>query len=215
MIDYLRGHWKCLPKGTTVGVACFYCDYRDQLTQKGAEIIGSLVAQFLAGLREIPSDIVRKFMGAEKNHTQLELRQALTMLKSLVKVYHKSFLCIDGVDELEVGTQQTLLHAMKELLSSSTEQNTSVFFTGRPHIKSHILQHFTSADREIEIVASEDDISCFLSHYIDTKDPIPDKSAMNDELRHKIIMTIAKKSGGMYVKPLHFSSSMFSFYYYY
>ena len=199
MIDYLRGDWKRHPKGT-VGIACFYCDYRDQTTQKGAEIIGSLVAQFLAGLREVPSDIAKEFTDAEKSYTKLELCQGVTMLESLVKMYDKSFLCIDGVDELEVGAQQTLLHAMKELLSSSAGQKTSVFFTGRPHIKLHVLQHFPPADREIEIEASEDDISCFVSHYIDTKDPIPDRLAMNDELRHKIITTVTRKSGGMYVK---------------
>ena len=211
MIDYLRGDWKGLSPKNTVGVACFYCDYRDQPTQKDAEIIGSLVAQFLAGLREVPADILNEFTDAEKKDTKLELHQSLSMLESLVGVYDNSFLCIDALDELEVEAQQALLRAMKELLSSGNGQKTRILFTGRPHIKSHILQHFTmaasSTGREIEIVASEDDILCFLLHYIEAKDPIPDKSAMNDDLRCKIITTITKKSGGMYVSPLRVNST--------
>ena len=202
MIDFLHEDMQHLPKGT-VGIACFYCDYRDQTTQKGPQIIGSLVVQFLAGLPEVSANIVKTFMDAQENHTRLELRQGLSMLESLVTTYDNSFLCINAIDELEVETQQALLQAMQELLSSRGGQKIRVLFTGRPHIKPHVLQHFkkaaSSTDREIEIVASEDDISCFLSHHIETKDPIPDRSAMNDELRCKIITTITKKSGGMYV----------------
>ena len=196
MIDFLRGDMRRLTPGGTVGIACFYCDYRDQTTQKGTQIIGSLVVQLLAGLPEVPEAIIKAFMDAEKKHTKLELHQSLSMLESLVGVYDNSFLCIDALDELEVETQQALLRAMKELLSSGNGQKTRILFTGRPHIKSHILQHFTravsSTTREIEIVASEDDISCFLLHYIEAKDPIPDKSAMNDELGAKLFQQLQK-----------------------
>ena len=193
---------------STVGIACFYCDYRDQASQKGPQIIGSLVVQFLAGLPEVPNDIIKVFLDAEPKKANLELYQGLSMLEDLVGKYDNSFLCIDALDELEVETQQALLRAMKVLLSSTNGRKTSILFTGRPHVKPHILQHWTkvaaasSIGREIEIVASADDISCFLSHYIETKDPIPDKSAMNDELRCKIISTITKKSSGMYVSLL-------------
>ena len=207
MIDYISDDLEPLtPSKGTVGIACFYCDYRDQATQKGTQIIGSLVAQFLAGLPGVPGNIVKAFTNAQKTNTNLEFHPGLSMLESLVRTYDNSYLCIDAVDELEVETQQALLQAIQELLNSSGGYKTRVLFTGRPHIKPHILQHFTSAasstDREIEIVASEDDISCFLSHYIETKDPIADRSAMDDELRCKIITTITKKSGGMYVSPL-------------
>ena len=206
MIDFLDEDMGRLTPEGTVRIACFYCDYRDHTTQKGTQIIGSLVVQLLAGLSEVPEVIIKAFMDADKKHTKVELHQSLSMLEGLVGVYDKSFLCIDALDELEVDTQQTLLQAMKELLSSGNGQKTRILFTGRPHIKSHILKHFTRATSgEIEIVASEDDISCFLSHYIETKDPIPDKSAMNDELGCKIIETVTKKSGGMCVEPLRAS----------
>lgn len=206
MIDYLcEERERLTPKGK-VGVACFYCDYRDQTAQIGTHIIGSLVAQFLIGLQEVPVDIVEAFTSAQKNHTKLELMQGLSMLESLVKAHDVSFLCIDAVDELEAETQQTLLGAMKEFLSSRGGQKTRILFTGRPHIKPHILRPFTTASSpthgEIEIVASQNDIACFLSHYIETKDPMPDKSAMNDELKDNIITTITKKSSGMYVQLL-------------
>ena len=206
VIDYLYKDRECLtPKGT-VGVAYVYCDYRDQTVQKGIHIIGSLVAQFLEGLQEVPASIREAFTYAENKNTELELHQGLNMLESLVELHDGSFLCIDAVDELEAETQQTLLGAMKEFLSSRGGQKTRILFTGRPHIKPHILRHFTTASSpthgEIEIVASQNDIACFLSHYIETKDPFRDKSAMNDELKDNIITTITKKSSGMYVQLL-------------
>jgi len=200
-VDHLENSAKH-PNGQ-VGVAYFYCDYRDQKDQNATSLVGSLLAQFISklNLEDIPLEIMASFDHAEKSKSHLQLKEAITMLTIVLQKFERGFICIDALDELELDAQRTVLHSLGELALGSTA---SIFLTGRPTVKPAVDQQLcklpqplTSSHFEIVITASVDDIKHFLLHYIEEKDPDP--SAMNEDLKSKILDTITQKSDGMYV----------------
>ena len=201
MVDRLANPAKH-PNGQ-VGVAYFYCNYRDQKDQNATSLVSSLLAQFTSklSLEDIPLEIMASFDDAERNKYSLQLKDAITMLTTVLQKFERGFICIDALDELEPAAQRTVLHSLGELALGSTA---SIFLTGRPTVKPEVDQQLcklpqplTSSHFEIEITASVDDIKHFLLHYIEEKDPDP--SAMNEDLKNKILDTITEKSDGMYV----------------
>jgi len=188
-----------------VGVAYFYCDYRDQKDQNATSLVGSLLAQLISKLNlgDIPLEIMASFDDAEKNKSSLHLQEAIIMLTTILQKFERGFICIDALDELELAAQRTVLHSLRELVLRA-DSNASIFLTGRPTVKHAVDEQFCkppqpliSSHFEIEITASADDIKHFLLHYIEEKDPDP--SAMNEDLKRKILDTITEKSDGMYV----------------
>ena len=188
-----------------IGVAYFYCDYRDQKDQNATSLVGSLLAQFTRQFNpaDIPLEIMASFDEAEESGASLQLKEAITMLTTVLQEFQRGFICIDALDELELATQRVVLHSLRELVLQ-VGSSTSIFLTGRPIVKPEVDQQLckppqplTSSHFEVEITASVDDIKNFLLHYIEEKDPDP--SAMNEVLKMKIIDTMTEKSDGMYV----------------
>jgi len=201
VVDHLANSAKH-PNGQ-VGVAYFYCDYRDQKDQNATSLVGSLLAQLIRqlNLEDIPLEIMASFDDAEKKGTGLHLKEAITMLTTALQKFQQGFICIDALDELELATQRTVLDSLRELVLRAGS-NTSIFLTGRQTVRPEVDQQLCkplqlSSHFEVEITASVDDIKHFLLHYIEEKDPDP--SAMNEDLRSKILDTITQKSDGMYV----------------
>ena len=201
MVDHLENSAKH-PSGQ-VGVAYFYCDYRDQKDQNATSLVGSLLAQFTSklNLEDIPLEIMASFDDAEKNKSSLQLKEAITMLTTILQKFERGFICIDALDELELAAQRTVLHSLRELVLRAGS-NTSIFLTGRPTVKPEVDQQLCKplqpcSHFEVEITASVGDIKHFLLHYIEEKDPDP--SAMNEDLKNKILDIITEKSDGMYV----------------
>ena len=204
MIDYLEASAaKQLCGQVDIGVACFYCDYRDQKDQNPTSVIGSVLAQFISELVDIPSDIISSFDTAEQKDISLELKEAIAMLAIVLQRFQRGFICIDALDELEPAAQRTILQSLKELMLR-TDSNIFLYLTGRPIVKPEVNQQLCKSPQslastgvEIEITASMDDIKHLLLHYIREKDRHP--SAMNEVLKKKILDTITEKSDGMYV----------------
>ena len=209
VVDHLVNSAKYVNGGdanqTKVGVTYFYCDYRDQKDQNATSLVGSLLAQFIRklNLEDIPLEIMASFDDAEDKQTSLQLKDATTMLTTVLQKFQWGFICIDAHDELELAAQSTVLHSLRELVLR-TDSNACIFLTGRPTVKHAVDEQFCkppqpliSSHFEIEITASADDIEHLLLHYIEEKDPDP--SAMNENLKSKILDTITEKSDGMYV----------------
>ena len=83
-----------------IGMAYFYCDYRDQYGSTQSNILGSLLQQFAAQLAEIPTCLIELY---EKHKTEGSLPLASEMSGALRQIclnFEKSFVFIDAFDEI-------------------------------------------------------------------------------------------------------------------
>jgi hypothetical protein len=182
-------------KDEGVGVACFYCDYRDEKDQTPANIIGGILKQFVAALPETPEEITKTFQEkGKKEHKRLELADACQLLKVALQQFQRTYICIDALDESEDLHRKEFLQSLGNVMTNSTR----MFLTGRPHVQSDVERVLSArSPTAVQLVANQDDIMKYVSHHIE-EDSDPD--IMSDQLKKEIVTTIAAASQGMYVE---------------
>ena len=183
------------PGAPKIGIACVYCDYRDQENQNACNILGSIVKQLLKRVTKWEDSINYSLMQFQ---TVGRDEKALTKLlyTALDKHFKYTFICIDALDELKEEARNLTLKWLKVLLTQKT--GTRLFLTGRPHVREQLERGLTivggGAIQSIEIKASHEDIQQFINYKIDRDD---NPGAMNDKLRAEIRETIMSRSEGM------------------
>src|SRR6201992_235597 len=181
------------PKLEIVGIACFYCDYRDQSSQTVENILGSLLRQFLTSCAS--SSVYDSWTSAiesiDRGGRQVALADILSLMKLVLGSLKLAFVCIDALDELEPHIRNQLLVVIQKIAG----RNIRVFLTARPHIGEEVNEIITSPEPyKIEIAADLSDIEIFLIHEIQH---CRDHQAMNEELQNDIVTTLKKNSNGM------------------
>ena len=205
VIDYLsNAEWKATwtPEGITdernIIIGYLYCDYRDQKDQTEVNLLGSLLAQFLA-CQSLPKSTFEKVLDiceAKQRCGPLNLEEALEMILLVVQSQWV-FICIDAMDELEQETQLSFLKSLaKAVHGSSSHHAPRLFLTGRLHVQTNIHKYLNVGEEaSITVTANEADIRRFVEIQIAESD----SEAIDDRLKEEIVETIAAKSGGMYV----------------
>jgi len=167
-------------------IACFYFDFATQKEQSPAIILGSLLKQFVGGLKKIPEKVLQAFRGEEQviGGRKLELREILHMLKD-ISSSQPTFICIDALDECMAEYRGKVLDSLKQILHNS--ENTRVFLTGRLHIQDEVENHLSGKVVAVSITPTKDDVIRFLQAKL-KEDITPD--AMDKSLEQDIIRTI-------------------------
>lgn len=81
-------------------LAYVYCDYRDEKKQTAVNMISALVKQIISAKPDrIPDKILDDLKLMGKRKTNLELNEAFGIFEPTAKVFEKSYLCIDALDE--------------------------------------------------------------------------------------------------------------------
>jgi len=192
---------KLIMRHGEANVAYLYCDYRDQTSQTVVNILGSVLRQFLTTACYVPETIITTLESIKKKGQRVEIEDISKMLKVLVPHLHRSFLCLDALDELESHTRFTLLQALRTEFG-----NARIFLTGRPHIEPEVNRALQTQLDAMHIEANEGDIRGFLIYEIE-KDMNINPDDMNEQLREEILEAIISKADGMYV--LHFFTYIF------
>jgi hypothetical protein len=180
--------------GAGVGVACFYCDYRDEKEQTPTNIIGGILKQFVAALPETPEEITKAFQEKKKKeHKRLELADACQLLKVALQQFPRTYICIDALDESEDSHRKEFLQSLGKVMTNSTR----LFLTGRPHVQCDVERVLSArSPTAVQLVANQHDIMKYVAHHIKEDG---DQDIMNDQLKEEIVTTIAAASQGMYV----------------
>lgn len=196
VIDHLRSQVTTQSK---TAVVCLYADYRDQGNQTVVHILGALLHQYLtSGHIEIPNKVTQTLTDIKKQNKSVELEDVLDMLRVTLVQLDRSFVCIDGIDELEARTRRELLGILPKALSIG-KTSIRFFLTGRPHVKGEVQSFFSHSQlQEVDITANLDDIRIYLRYKI-TQDESVNSETMNERLKREIETTIVAQSQGMYV----------------
>ncbi|KAF8541994.1 hypothetical protein BDD12DRAFT_442140 [Trichophaea hybrida] len=189
VVDHLATNFS----GKNVGVACLYCDYRDRKAQTPVNMIGGLLKQFITAFPVIPKEITQAFQ--PNGQRSLELHTACDMLRTVLQSFHRSYVCIDALDECNNDDRRTFL----EYLGGVMQGSTRLFLASRQSVQNDVKKYLGIKSLvTIQLVANQQDIEKYINHRI-SEDNRPD--IMNDNLRKEIVTTISATSQQLFLLP--------------
>jgi len=177
-----------------LAVAGSYCDFFAQQEQTTTNVVGAILKQ-LVGRGGIPEDIREAFQEEKKEvgGRRHLLADLVRMLRSMIALQPKVFICIDALDECLPNNLPELLVSLRDIVIECPSAR--IFLTGRPHIGEAIQQYFTQAVT-IYISTNPDDIRSYVTMRLDM-DAEPE--AMDDALRADIVKIALENMSDTYV----------------
>jgi len=142
-------------------VACFYFDFATRNEQSPVNMLGSLLRQVVSGEGEIPEVVDRGFRKEKSviGGRGLQVSGILNMFQTIAAT-RRTFICVDALDECVPEHRIVLLESLGQILRGSP--NTSLFMTGRPHVRSEVEEGLGGAATFLFIRAREDGVVRFL-----------------------------------------------------
>lgn len=189
VIDYLHEKQNDQPR---LGFAFLYCDYRDQESQTGPNMIGALAKQLMRQAHSVPQntlDFIENQIKERKTANLETIEQLFTLILQEFKVV---YICVDAFDECESQLRIQLLQLFRKLSHTSLH----VFLTARQsvEVEAEVTDALASlTPGKAPIVANNDDIRICLIQRI-SEDPYPE--AMDEKLQNEVIEKIITLSQG-------------------
>ena len=196
--EYLRA---IQPPDAKVGVACLYCEYRQQDTQTPGTMLASLWPQLQKGsnLEKVPPMIQDLFRMGMKDGTQPDIDQIQSVLRSTIDGLDHAFLLIDALDECsDVAKQETLIDTVMAIAKASNveRRKVSVLVTSR-------MPDDTYGATLVEIRATNEEIESMVQMRLTKPGSfrrwVRDKVAQRLDIQSKIIVTTVSKADGMFL----------------
>ena len=161
-------------------------------------MLRTLLKQLVAGLREIPGEIVEAYEDQENSigGRRLGLPNIVKMLQT-TSSKERTFMCIDALDECVPEHQAKILDSLNQILQKSP--GTRIFVTGRPHIRPDITRRLSGRVTSLPISTKRDDIIRYLHSRLE-EDTMPE--AMDGSLEADIMNKIPEDVSEMYVETL-------------
>jgi len=178
--------------GEDISVACFYFDFAAQKEQSTANMLGALLKQVVGGFKQIPKEIMDPFEKHKKviGGRGLQLPEIVKLLGSLSSI-HRTFFCLDALDECAAPHRATIFRSLKEIIEVSP--TTRLFLTGRPHIGGEVKRYLPSGVALISISPQKDDIIRYIRAKL-ADDIISEEmdERLEEEIVNKIPETVAE-----------------------
>ena len=159
-------------------------------------MLRTLLNQLVAGLREIPAEIVQAY--EDQNNSidgrGLGLPNIVKMLQTTSST-KPTLICIDALDGCVPEHRTKLLDLLSKILYELP--GTKIFLAGRPHIRPDITRRLAGRVRSLPISTKRDDIIRYLHSRLE-EDTTPD--AMDSSLEAGILKRIPEDVSEMYVE---------------
>ena len=183
-------------------VACFYFDFAARNEQSPANMLGSLLKQLVSGQEEVLKAVAKNFRKEKMSigGRGLQVSRILKMFQTVAGTWRamagtrRTFICVDALDECVPEHRMVVLESLGQILQWS--QNTRLFVTGRPHVRSEMERKLDGATTFMVIRATEDGVLRFLREKL-REDRIP--NMMSSKLEGDIMNSILAISSETYV----------------
>ena len=152
IVDYLQRKYEY----QDVGIAYIYLIYNESSKQTPANLIASLLQQFLIQKCTVKEDLELLYERHAKYRTQPMMSDYLRLIKSTIRSFTKVYVVIDAIDECpEIGSARAVfLAAMQEI-----QPYICTFFTSR-HVPS--IERALNKATKIEMESNDEDIIKYL-----------------------------------------------------
>jgi hypothetical protein len=152
----------------TVAVAYVYCDYDNPETQRTLNLVSSLAKQLVLQSDDVPAEVEKLYIKHNKGHVSPSLGEYLELFPALSACFEKTFIIVDGLDELlNVGGKGNVLRGdlLKKILGlqeqSKSRKGCKLFLTSRNREDLPSRDHLGECC-SIEIYAAKSDIELYL-----------------------------------------------------
>jgi hypothetical protein len=188
-------------RGSNIGLAFLYCEYKEQTKQTVSNLLASLLKQFTQQRPSLCDSLADLYGWHSNRETRLSIEEISGALRVAVASFSKVFIVIDAVDEC---CDEWRVQLLTELQNLSVTVN--LMMTSRPHTNlGTIFRQITKA----EIRASDQDLQTYINGRI-SWDPRLSLTVKADvELHRRVMHAITNTAKGMYVSRdgLEFSIS--------
>jgi hypothetical protein len=180
-----------------VGVAFFFCDYKNTATLRLVNILGAIAAQL--ALQNVSS-----FEILEKYHDDLNPSGALatvpdvdglrSAIESMIKTFRQVFIIIDGLDECgdDMGS---VTMSLTSLVSLEQPASVALFSRQESDIRAKMGSNFT----EIPIEAHTEDVEMYVRIELKQRLHSQRLRLSDPETEDKIATELISRADGMYV----------------
>lgn len=178
-------------KSETVGVACIYCDYKDQVAQTTKNLLASLWLQLAANHPDLSyevEDLYNKYK-SQGPRSRPTLDEISRVLHTEVERYEKVYFIIDALDECSDENRTTLLRHISALPPTVSLMVTSRFFNSVP-------RQFQGA-MKLEIEADVEDVKNYVRERINSVERLSSWVDNNPSLEEEIVTTVIKNAEKM------------------
>lgn len=174
----------------TTAITYIYCNPKDPENQTATALVGSILKQLLAQLPTLPLSILDFYDKLSSKNDVPTSEQMLSLVLNTCKVYKKTFLVVDALDECEA--RRSFLPVLEQLGRAGVR----VLVTSRPH-KPDIADFFRNSSR-LDIVASDDDIKLYVEEQISSNFKHKELAEkLSEDMRRTIVSTIMRNAQGL------------------
>jgi nucleoside phosphorylase len=184
IIDHLERKFR---NDSSIGIAYFYCNFRQQHEQTPLLLLSTLLKQLAQGRAFVPESVKALY----EHHKQKEKRPGLDeisgTLLSVITEYTRTFFVIDALDECPVsdGARQKFLN---EIFGLQNKTDMGLLVTSRPN--QGIEQQFDCSTL-LEIQASNEDIQRYLDgHMFEVPQFVSSKPDLQKDIKAAILKAV-------------------------
>lgn len=192
VVDHLSARFK---NNAGVGIAYIYCSYQPQQEQKPKDLLSSLLKQLVQKQQVMSPNIMNLYESHRAEGTFLSFDEIIKAFRSIVQLYSRVFIMIDGLDEYYSSNKEAFNELLSDVFSIQKEAQVNLFVTSR--FVSDIISWFSGCIWK-EIRAQREDILCYINgrmHQI-LRSQISKYPEVQDMVRSKVV----EAADGMYVQ---------------
>ncbi|KAJ7290078.1 ankyrin repeat-containing domain protein [Mycena rebaudengoi] len=178
------------------GVACVFCDYKQEGTLTAPELVASILRQLMLGRSVIPESIRKLYNDFNAGYPRPSDLTTLTgALEAQVRLYPRVYLIVDALDECST-LDATRDHFVSTIRSLATHNHVHLLITSRDVLD--LSQQFIG-ESCIIIGAHEDDLRAYIIHRLDTEHRLKRLVKADADLRNAIVEQVIEKAAGMFL----------------
>jgi hypothetical protein len=175
-----------------VAIAYLYCNFRRRHKQRPADLLASLLKQFVQGQPSVPESMKSLYKRHKAKRTRPSFDEIPKILYSVVADYSRTFIIIDALDECQVsdGDRSKFL---SDLFHLQAMTGANLFVTLR--FIPEVVNKFEGSIK-LEIRASNEDVLRYINERIPQLLQL--RISKYPDLQHTIRKEILKAVDGMY-----------------
>ncbi|KAF4967728.1 hypothetical protein FSARC_4789 [Fusarium sarcochroum] len=181
---------------SSLGVAFYFCDYKDDKTHSPINILGAIAYQ-LALQRDDAFELLEAY------HKILHPRRALSQspdvddlratIQKMTETFDQAFIIIDGVDEC-VDDVEDVARALKDLADDADTTSIAVFSRDEEEIRAELEYDFT----KINIAARTEDVETYIRTEMKQRESRGQPIVNNASVQEKIESELVTRARGMF-----------------
>ena len=171
----------------SVGIACLYCNFRQQQDQTPAGLLASLLGQLVQGQPSVPNSVKSLHNRHKTKRTRPSFDELSKVLQSTIASYSRTFIIIDALDECATsdGGRGRFL---SEIFRLQANTGASLFATSR--FIPEITEEFEGSP-SLEIRANDEDVRRYLSGHMSHLRPfVSRKPDLQEEIKNQIVQAV-------------------------